>query len=67
MIGWVIALALLGGLHLALPVWWWVMAVPFAWGVASHGSIRRGFGGGAALDHNKVNQHRRRLLRPRRA
>jgi hypothetical protein len=41
--------ALLITLHLALPAWWWVMVVPFSWGLARSGSAPRGFAGGAAL------------------
>ena len=49
MIGWILALALLAGLHVVVPAWWWVMVVPFSWGLACAGSIRRGLVGGAAL------------------
>jgi hypothetical protein len=34
-------------LHLATPFWWWVMAVPFFYGLGFGRSARRSFGAGA--------------------
>ena len=49
MIGWTVTLVALLALHVALPAWWWIMAVPFSWGFARAPTLRRAFVGGAAL------------------
>jgi hypothetical protein len=39
----VVCLAVMGALQLLTPLWWWIMIVPFGFGVAAAGSARKAF------------------------
>ncbi len=43
MIAIVVCLAVMGALQMLTPFWWWIMIVPFGFGVAASGTARKAF------------------------